>query len=595
MLNRNEIENQYKWDLSPIFENDEKFFESLNNFKTKMQEIENFKGTLKDKENILAFLKKDDEFSKEIERLYSYAFMNSHLDTTVSKYVEMEDMVSNLYATYSAITSFAIPEILKLNNKTLTALIEDKDFSDYDYMLKTLKNNKKHILSYEEEKILSTSGDVLSSFSQIFSMIDNADLDLGTVLDENKKPVQLSHGAYGKYMQNKDRNFRKRVYEKYYEAYKKLNHVISANYIASVKKDWFYAKTRKYNSCMESKLSANDVPQAVYNMLVKKVNQNLPLLHRYIRLKKRALKVATFKMYDMYVPLVKDIEMNKTYEEAFEIVKQGLAPLGSEYIETLETARQNRWIDVYENKGKRSGAYSTGVYGVHPYVLLNFNGTMHDIFTIAHELGHSMHSYYAEQIQPYRKADYTIFVAEVASTVNEVLLLKHLQKSTTDINLKKYLLNYYIEMIRTTLFRQTQFAEFELDVHTKIENEEPLSSEVLNNLYNDINIKYYGKQVSSDETIKYEWSRIPHFYTPFYVYQYSTGIISAIKIAEDILTKGDEAVKNYKAFLSGGGSDKPTELLKIAGVDLTKREPFDTAFASFKEALIELENLIKED
>ena len=402
--------------------------------------------------------------------------------------------------------------------------------------------------------------------------------------------MKVTHGTYGVLLQSDDRKVRKEAFQKYYAAFKGLINSITSVYAGNVNKNVFLSKARKYESCLDRALSAEDVKPVVYENLLKAVNSALPSLHRYVRDKKKDLGLKTMHMYDMYVPTVKEAELQLDYEDAFKLVKEGLKPLGEEYGKLLQEAHDGGWIDVEDTDGKRSGAYSIGVYGLrHPYVLLNYKKTTNNVFTIAHELGHALHTYHSNKYQPQAKADYRIFVAEVASTVNEVLLLKYLLKNSDDKKLKKYLLSYYTDMIKSTLFRQTQFAEFEYAAHTMAEEGKPLTKDALNEVYYNLNKKYYGRSVVSDDEIAYEWARIPHFYNAFYVYKYATGITSAITIAERIYAEGEKAVKDYFKFLSSGGSDSPVELLKLAGVDLTKKEPFKKAMESFKLALDEYE------
>ena len=449
---------------------------------------------------------------------------------------------------------------------------------------------KAHVLSEKEEKILAESSDAMSSFKEIFTKTDNADLPLKTITHNGKK-ITLSHGLYGVLMHDDDRLLRRKAFKSYYYSYISLMNVISSTYVGSVKKDVFYSKVKNYSSAIEKALSQEDVPVVVYDNLIKSVSNALPTLHDYMAYKKKCLNLKRMHMYDIYVPITENAELKLSYDSAYDLVIKGLAPLGSEYEKLLKKAHDERWISVYEAKGKRSGAYSVCVYDTHPYVLLNYQQTTHDVFTIAHEMGHSIHSYFSNRTQPYAKADYKIFVAEVASTVNEVLLVRYLLKNAKDDKLKKYLLSYLMEMIRTTLFRQTQFAEFEEYSHSQVEKGEPLTKDGMCEKYLELNKKYYGNAVISDKEISYEWARIPHFYRAFYVYKYATGIISALAIADRILTEGEPAVKDYFKFLSSGDSNSPVELLKIAGVDLTTEKPFNSAFETFKNALEQIKAL----
>jgi oligoendopeptidase F len=487
--------------------------------------------------------------------------------------------------------AFVDPELTALPDETLNSFITDPDFVDYDYRLSRVAKAKAHVLSEGEEKILALASDVLDGFRSTFSMLDNANLNLPkNTLDGEE--VQMSHGLYGLALHSTNRKDRESWFKKYYEAYIKLIDSITQTYSGNVKKDIFYTTVRKYNSCLERALDGEDVSPEVYNNLIEAVHSALPTMHRYISLRKEILGYEEQHMYDIYAPLVENADIKLPYEEAYDLIVKGLAPLGEDYQALLRRGKDERWIDVCENDGKRSGAYSTGVYDTHPYVLLNYQETTNDIFTIAHEMGHSIHTYKSNEGQPYAKSQYTIFLAEIASTVNEVLLMKYLYANTEDKNVKKYMLNYYMDMIRATLFRQTQFAEFEQIAHAKAESGEPLTKENLCNAYYELNKQYYGEGIVHDEEISYEWARIPHFYRSFYVYKYATGIISAISIVKRILTEGEPAVKDYFEFLSGGGCTDPVSILKKAGVDLTTKTPFETAMKEFADTLSEFEKLL---
>ena len=590
-MKRQEISEENKWKLEDIFLSIEEWEKSFNALKSKADLCLKYRGNLKTKEQILNCLKDSENISQDAEKLYAYAKMREDEDIRDSKYKILGDRIENLFVSIMAKNSFIVPSLSTLPVKFLKELQGSPEFADYNYFFKKLIEDKKHILSENEEKLLAEGGEIYGSFSDIFSMIDNADLLLPEINDENGKKVQLSHAKYGYYMQSKDRNLRKRVFKEYYKAYINQIHTIAQVYGSSVKKDWYLSKAHKFNSCMERALKDEDVSLAVYEKLLEAVGKGLKPLHSYVAFRKRVLKYKQLHMYDMHVPIAENAQLQLPYEKACGLVLEGLKPLGEEYGELLKKAFADRWIDVYENDGKKSGAYSLGVHGVHPYVLLNYEKTAHEIFTIAHELGHSLHSYYSSKNQPYSKSDYTIFVAEVASTVNEVLLLKHIVKVTEDVNLKKYLLSYYLDMFRTTLFRQTMFSEFENKVHLMAENNEPLTNENMSEIYLELNKKYYGKSVVSDDEIKYEWARIPHFYRNFYVYKYATGITCAISIAKSVLSGGQREVDAYIKFLSSGGSDSPVELLKIAGVDLTTKKPYKDAMTEFEDTLNELKKL----
>lgn len=549
-----------------------------------------YKGKLGTKEGYLACMKKLEGTGRVLEKLGVYAMMKHDVNTKDSESDALVSKITTLSVAYGSATAFITPELIALPEEVLKGYIENPELKEYDYSLKCLLKEKEHILSENEEKLLTESEEALSSFREIFTKVDNADLPFPEIMVGGEK-VKITHGTYGLLMQNKDRRLRKRAFKKYYGAYISLINTISAVYYGNVKKDVFYSKARKYNSCIEGAMFSEDVPVIVYQKLIENVHKALPTLHDYIAQKKKALKLDTMHMYDMYVPVVPDKDLQLEYDDAYALVIKGLSVLGKDYVNLLKTAKENSWLDVYEKDGKRSGAYSVAVFDTHPFVLLNYQKTTHDVFTIAHEMGHSIHSYFSNSNQPYAKADYKIFVAEVASTVNEVLLLKYLLKEADDKALKKYLLSYLMEMIRTTLFRQTQFSEFEEYTHGMVEGGEPLTKDALCEKYLELNREYYGDAVESDDEIKYEWARIPHFYRAFYVYKYATGIISALAIADRILTEGEVAVGDYFKFLSSGGSDGPVELLKIAGVDLTSAKPYESAFATFKDALEQFKKL----
>ena len=499
----------------------------------------------------------------------------------------------SLYSKFMAKTAFVDPELTALPEEKLKEYIADKDFADYDYILKKIEKSKKYVLSDGEERLLAMAAEVTQGFHDVFSMLDNADLNLPEAEFEGKTE-KITHGGYGVALRKGNAAERKEWFEKYYGAYIKLIHAISATYYGNVKKDVFFCRARGYKSCLEMALHGEDVPAVVYENLIGAVHNALPLMHRYIALRKKTLGLKEQHMYDIYMPLVENSDISVSYEDAYDIVVEGLAPLGADYQALLRRAKDERWIDVCESEGKRSGAYSTGSYDTHPYVLLNYQRTTNEIFTIAHEMGHSIHTYKSSAAQPYPKADYTIFLAEIASTVNEVLLLKHLLKNARekgDKKTEKFLLNYYMDMIRTTLFRQAQFAEFEQVAHKTAEDGEPLTDENLCAMYYDLNKQYYGDAIIHDKEISYEWARIPHFYRSFYVYKYATGIISAISIAHRVLTEGEKAVQEYFSFLSGGCCTDPVSILKRAGVDLTSKAPFETAMKEFEKTLEEFEKL----
>lgn len=589
-LNRNDVPSHLKWNLSEIVDGEKGFTVIENKILSKL-DFSKFEGKLADENVLLECLRYMDDLEIKLEILGVYAMMYRDVDTRNSDANALNSRVDNLFVKYSSAVSFVTPEITALPEEKLKAIIADDRFKDYDYQLEQMLKSKPHVLSRDCENILSLGGQVFGGFQEIFTMINNADLAFPEI-EVNGEKIKLSHGMYSVCMDSKDRKVRETAFKAFYKAFRDVLNTITATYAGNVNKDVFLTKARKYNSCLERALENEDVPAEVYKNLLKYVNGALPTLHKYVKDRKETLSYDEMHMYDMYVSLVEDAELKLPYEEAFKLVKKGLAPLGEDYGKLLQKAHDEGWIDVEETEGKRSGAYSVGVYGIeHPYVLLNYQPTTHDVFTIAHELGHSMHSYKSDAAQPKSKADYKIFVAEVASTVNEVLLLKYLLKNSTDVKLKKYLCSYYLEMIRTTIFRQTMFAEFEYIAHDSAEKGIPLTKDYLNDEYLKLNKKYYGDAVVSDDEIAYEWARIPHFYNSFYVYKYATGLISAISIAERIYSEGDKAVEDYFRFLSSGASDGPVELLKLAGVDLTKKDAYEAMVKSFETTLAEFESL----
>lgn len=589
---REKIDNKFKWNLSDIVADMDEWNKIFADASEQMKEIKVYQGKLNNKTDILNCLNLSSQISEKIERLYVYSKMKMDEDSSVGKYQALSDKAERLLIEYSSISSFITPEITKLEEQMLVDMKNDDSFSVHSCYFENIIREKQHILSEKEEKILSMSAGFSDGFHDAFNMFDNVDVDFGKVDFENKK-IKLTHGTYSMIMQSQDRKARKSAFEHMFGAYKNMINTLAMIYAGNVKKNCFYAQVRGYDSALKKAMFVENVPEIIYNNLTESVDESLSLLHDYLSVRKKTLGYERLNMWDMHTPIVGETSKIIPYEDACEMVKQALAPLGEEYVNLLCRAFDEKWIDVYENQGKRSGAYSWGCYGVHPYVLLNYTGVTHDVFTIAHELGHAMHSYYSNSSLPYEKAGYEIFVAEVASTVNEILLLKYLIKNAEGEQ-KKFLLSYYLDMFRTTLFRQTQFAEFEMLAHKAYENGESLTAEFLCDTYKKLNDKYYGEGVADDKYIQYEWARIPHFYRSFYVYKYSTGITSAVVIANAILDNKDN-VKNYKKFLSLGGSLPPSEILKVAGVNLEKKETFAIAMQEFKDTLNELKKLFDEE
>lgn len=586
-MERKEVETQYRWKTEDIFGSDEAWEAAFAALET-LPDVSSFRGNLNTAENVAAYFALTDAYEVKLMRVYLYAFLKHDEDVRVTKYNAYVAKVMSLFTRYGAETSFAVPELTALPEETLAAIAADERLKDYDYSLKRLIARKKYVLSEKEELILAQTSEPLSVAGDVFDMLDDAELNLPYMVYQGKR-VRLSHGLYSVIMSGSDREARAKAFKKYYSAYEKIINTLATTYYGNVKKDIFYKNVRGYESCLQAAIFEEDVSRDVYDNLVSAVDTYAPVMHRYMEVRKKTLGLDEMHMYDLYIPLVEDAELRLSFEDAFELVLKGLSPLGEEYNALLRKGRDERWIDVCETEGKRGGAYSIGIYGNHPYVLLNYQQTTHDVFTIAHEMGHALHSYFSNGNQPYAKADYKIFVAEVASTVNEVLLLKYLLHTTEDKKLKKYLLNYFMDMIRTTLFRQTQFACFEQEAHAMAERGEPLNKDNLSDLYYSLNKKYYGDALTHDKQIAIEWARIPHFYRSFYVYKYATGITAAIAIAGKILSEA--AVERYFEFLKGGCSTDPVSLLKGAGADLTDKETFASAMREFEAALAEFESL----
>jgi oligoendopeptidase F len=589
---RSEIDERYKWRLEDIYENEELWEEDYKKVKDLLKEIVKFKGKIKTSKDLLEVLKLNDQIGMIASKIFAYARMRRDEDNTNSKYQALSDKAMRLNIEVLSATSFIVPEILSIETEKLRNMIEElEELKIYKQYIEDLIRYKPHVLSPEEEKILAEAETLAESVSTIYSMLNHADLRFPTIKDENGNEVELTHGNFISFMQSKDRNVRKAAFEALYDTYKRFINTFASTLAGSVKKDIFYAKARKYNSSLEASLFEDNVNIEVYNNLIETVHKRLDVLHRYVRLKKRVLKLDELHMYDLYVPLIKEYDKEFTYEEAVEIVLEGLKPLGEEYIDLLKRGFESRWVDVYESRGKTSGAYSWGAYGTHPYVLLNFQGKLNDVFTIAHEMGHSLHTYYSNATQPYVYAGYKIFVAEVASTCNEALLMDYLLKNSKDEKERLYVLNHFLEEFRGTVFRQVMFAEFEKLIHEMAERGEPLTAEVLSKKYYELNKLYYGDDIVVDEGISYEWARIPHFYRNFYVYKYATGFSAAIAISQMILNEGKKAVERYKEFLKSGSSDYPLNLLKKAGVDLTTPKPVDDALDVFEKLLDEFEKM----
>ncbi|MGG0538077.1 oligoendopeptidase F [Priestia aryabhattai] len=593
---RSEIKVEDTWKLEDIFASDDAWEKEFEEVKALIPKMEKFKGKLGESaQTLYDALQEQDELTMRVSKLYTYAHMRYDQDTTNSFYQGLNDRIKTLYTQIASALSYVTPEILSIEeSKIKQYMAEHKELTLYAHALDEITRERPHILSESEEALLAQASEVLGSSSNTFGMLNNADLEFPSIKDENGEEVEITHGRYIRFLESSDRRVREEAFKAVYETYGKFKNTFASTLSGTVKKDNFSARVRHYNSARHSALSTNNIPEEVYDNLVKTVNDNLHLLHRYIELRKKVLGIEELHMYDLYTPLVKDVKMEVTYEEAKDYILKGLKPLGGDYLNVLKEGFENRWVDVHENKGKRSGAYSSGTYGTNPYILMNWQDNVNNLFTLAHEFGHSVHSYYTRKTQPYPYGDYSIFVAEVASTCNEALLNDYLLKTIDDEKQRLYLLNHYLEGFRGTVFRQTMFAEFEHDVHVRAQNGEPLTPELLTKLYYDLNKKYFGDNLVIDEEIGLEWARIPHFYYNYYVYQYATGFSAAAALSKQILEEGDAAVERYVGFLKSGSSDYPIEVLKKAGVDMTTSQPIEEALAVFEEKLTEMERLLNQ-
>jgi len=580
---RSEIKPEHKWVLEDIYSSIEKWEDDYKRAGESLPAFARLAGKLPDSPSDLSKILKDySKLMKKVEKLFVYAHMRKDEDNTDQGSQALMDRARSLLVETEGTCSFLVPDILKIDHRQLEKLIsEDKSLSDYTHYLKDISRRREHILSADNEKILALSGELAASPQLIFGMIDNADIKFPIIKDENNNSIELTKGRYSKFMESRIRHVRKDAFEALYAAYGKQKNTLSSTLSSSIKKDIFFSRVRKYPSSIEAALFDDNAPMAVYDNLIDSVSKNLDPMYKYMGLRKKALRVDKLHMYDLYVPIVDDVEFKVSYEEAKEMVTESLQPLGDDYLEILKGGLEGGWIDIYENEGKTSGAYSWGCYGTHPYVLMNYEDIINHAFTLSHEMGHAMHTYFSNKNQPYAKAGYKIFVAEVASILNEILLTDHLLKVLDDKKKKQYILNHYLEQFRGTVYRQTMFAEFEKIIHGNAERQIPLTSENLSRIYRDLNIKYYGKEIVVDQQIDLEWARIPHFYSAFYVYKYALGFSAAAALSEKIIKGENGAVGRYLEFLSSGGSDYPIELLKKVGVDMTSSEPVNRALKIF--------------
>ncbi|RNB80097.1 oligoendopeptidase F [Brevibacillus fluminis] len=593
---RHEIPAEQKWKLEDIYASNDLWEQDAVKVKEMAAKISSYQGTLGENgARLLEALTLQDELTRTMDQLYVYARMRRDEDNANATYQALTDRATTLSVQVYSSLSYIEPEILAIPDDRLRAFLqEETGLAHYRQHIDEIVRFKPHTLSAAEEALLAEMGELSGAPSKIFGMLNNADLRFPMIKDEQGEEVELTKGRYTQFMESKDREVRKEAFDALYATYGKHRNTIAATLTSAVKRDVIYAKVRKYESALKASLFSDNIDQSVYDNLIATVHENLPLMHRYVELRKRMLGLEELHMYDLYVPIVPEVKMDIPYDQAVETIQVALKPLGEDYGKVLREGFTSGWIDVHENEGKTSGAYSWGSYTTHPYVLMNYQDNVNNMFTLAHEMGHALHSYYSNSNQPYTYAGYRIFVAEVASTLNEALLMQHLLATTTDKAERMYLLNYYMEQFRGTLFRQTMFAEFEKMIHAKTEAEEALTADSLSAMYRELNEQYHGQQMVVDSQIDLEWARIPHFYNNFYVYKYATGFSAAISLAKQILSEGAPAVDRYLTFLKSGGSDYPLELLKKAGVDMTSPEPIKEALTVFKELLDEMEALSKD-
>ena len=590
---RAEVAAENKWSINDIYASDEAWEAEFVKAQTYTEKIASYNGELcKSAEKLLEYLKLDDELTLIFDSLINYAQRKSDEDTRVSKYQDMCSRLEMLYVSIAGAASFVTPELLSISDEDMERFFKECDGLElYRRSLERIRRRREHFLSEKEEKLIALTGELLGVPENVFSMFNDADLKFPDALDKDGNTHQVTHESYIPLVQNKDRVLRKSAFESIYHTYESFKNTSAAMLSAQVKTLVFAARARKYNSTLEAALDSTEVDTAVYRNLIEAVHENMDAMHRYVKLRKKALGVDELHAYDLYTPVVAGIEDNVPFETAKKEVYESLAPMGDEYRAIYKEGLENGWIDILENEGKRSGAYSAGAK-VHPFVLLNYKNTLNWEFTLAHEMGHAIHSYLSNKNQPTAYSDYVIFVAEVASTCNESLLMQYLLKNTTDKKRRAFLVNYFLEQFRTTLYRQTMFAEFELMINEKVERGESLTAENLCEMYHQLNVEYYGGDLIVDSELDMEWARIPHFYYNYYVYQYATGFSAAIALSQRILNEGESAVRDYIGFLSGGCSKDPITLLRGAGVDMASKSSVTDALKLFRELLDEMEELL---
>lgn len=589
---RSEVADEHKWALDHIFPTHDAWETELARLRQEIPQLKRFRGTLKTPEKLAACLTARDQLMEAFDSVAAYAFMGKDQDNADETFQRYADMATSLSMLAAESTAFIEPEILTLDPAVVQDWVQTHDsLKTYRHYLMNILRMQPHTLSQEQEELLAGTVEMAQTASNVFRMFNDADLTFPNVTNENGDEVELTHGRYLNLMESQDRRVREEAFGKMYATYGEWKNTLAATYTSAVKGAQFYARARNYASSLEAALDADNVEPRLYENLIEVVHEHLPLFYRYVDLRKRLLELDEMHMYDVYVPMVKDVDLQFSHQEAMDTVAEGLAPLGERYTGDLRRGFSSRWIDWFENRGKTSGAYSWGAYGVHPFVLMNYQNNVDTMFTLAHEMGHAMHSFYSDSHQDFVNSHYTIFVAEVASTVNECLVMDHMLQKTHDKQVRMFLLNHYLEQFRGTVFRQTMFAEFEMLVHRSIGGGEPMTAEGLSRLYYDLNAKYFGAGVVVDKLIEMEWARIPHFYRPFYVYKYATGFSAAVALSRQILNGKPEAANRYLDFLKSGGSDYPVELLRRAGVDMRTAQPAAEAMKVFDQLLTEMETL----
>ncbi|AQM59547.1 MULTISPECIES: oligoendopeptidase F [Clostridium] len=594
LKSRNEIREEDKWDIEKIYKSSDDFEKDFEELKKEAPKLKDFEGKLNDPQNILEYLKYSEKMNRLAEKLYVYSHLKSDEDTANNENQARMSKIDSYMADFSSYSAYFVPEILSLGEEYIMKAMEEvPELKNYEFLFRDILKEKDHVLTKEMEELLSQVSDCLDAPDAIHNMLSNADMKFNKIKDENGKEVELTEGNYSSFIKSKDREVRREAFKTLFSAYKNLQNTFGTTLSASIKNFIFSAKIRKYKNALEASLKPNDIDVKVYKEAINTIDKNLSSLHRYVSLKKRMLGLDEMHMYDLYVPVIEVEKEHIEFDKGVEIAKEGLKPLGEEYLSIFNEGIENRWIDKYQNKGKKGGAYSWGCYDTMPYVLLNYNYDLNDVSTLVHEMGHSIHSYYSRKNQSYFYSGYTLFCAEVASTTNEALLIHHLINKETDKNKKLYLINQELEQIRTTVFRQLMFAEFELFTHESIESGIPLTALEYSKKWHELNVKYFGPDIVVDEDIDIEWARIPHFYSDFYVYQYATGYAAASAFASSILNKEENAVSKYITFLKSGGSDYPINILKKAGVDMTTPKPLEATINRFNELLDMLEENLK--